>query len=90
MMFMILIFNFCFFFLQQEMHLLPAMYEVPGTNITKVIVNEDVVAKRQAPAFMYDLPNDSPSTDINVRDINLKVTKSNPKVTALTDSSPQS
>lgn len=75
----------CHILFLQEMHLLPAMYEVPGTEISKVIIDEDVVIKRQPPKFVTEIPEES-STDIGVRDINLKMAKSNPAVTALTDS----
>ena len=74
----------------QEMHLLPAMYEVPGTNISKVIIDEDVVEKKQPPTFQSEINEDSCDTDLeDIRDINLKEAKSNSPVTALTDAVPQ-
>lgn len=76
----------------QENHLLSPLYEVPGTNISKVIIDEDVINKKEAPVFMSDLTEDTSSatTDIGIRNIKLNVTKSDPKVTTLVDSSPQS
>lgn len=39
----------------QERHLLTAMYEVPGSDITRVLVTEDVIRKNHPPAFVRDL-----------------------------------
>ncbi|XP_053406041.1 ATP-dependent Clp protease ATP-binding subunit ClpX-like [Mercenaria mercenaria] len=69
-----------------ERHLLTAMYEVPGSDIKRVVVNEDVIRNNTPPTFVHgldpeDLEYESDSTNFDIQETNIDNLKdSSPKV----------
>lgn len=74
---------------QMERHLLSAMYEVPGSDIIQVVVDEDVIRNNVSPTFVRALhptdleyetdKNDSTNVDVQETDID-DILDTSPKV----------
>ncbi|XP_052796712.1 ATP-dependent Clp protease ATP-binding subunit ClpX-like [Mya arenaria] len=68
----------------------PIMYEIPGTDIRKVIIDDDFVLGkgeavfgRESDSHQLDCDSDVEVTDLEVRSTNNKVTHKQPKITSL-------
>ncbi|KAL4227489.1 hypothetical protein ACF0H5_012933 [Mactra antiquata] len=75
-----------------ERHLLSAMYEVPGSDITQVIVSEDVIRNNEPPAFVRDIKLSDINEDIDLQTVSkqdVEISVSGTQVNTFKDSSPK-